>query len=509
MRWTPLALGLAFLLAGCTQPTGPGPDDGTAAACPASPFDQPGVRLTDPSLDPIPDDKDNATDFGTTNVRTCTLPAIGWTALRADGVPHKYLGEMDLRGDLDLGAVAVVGSGEPGGVYVLDIQDRAAPKVLAFIPQPGAHVTDVKLSDDGKILYTASQALPTSGDVLTGNLPTPIAPAGFTAYSLTDPKAPQYLGAVLDTQVGCHMLEPVQVADNQDAVFCVSEHVRSYLVQRDGPVLLNLGFVDYLPTRSGVPTPSAIPAVGDPTCQLPEPLTCAGAPAAALLSSGPHDVTVTHENGTFGPGSYAVVSHWNEGLKVLDISGAPLIKEVGSWNGEGAAHYAGHVHTAMMFRAGGHRYIMASPEYTSGTEVPSLWVLDADDLAHLKLVAEWSHPGLHPSQGLYLTTHQWQVAPRGDNVSVEDVRVYLTYNHAGVWVLDFGQILAGDNQGAILGYNLARTPIPDDHVPNAILNTWDVNVVDGHIYGTDRATGLWVFGYTGDRLGDPALTGFA
>ncbi|MEA3190246.1 MAG: hypothetical protein QOD77_828 [Thermoplasmata archaeon] len=503
MRWTPLALGLALLLAGCTTPTTDDDVLDQAQLCPSSPYDQEGVLLAEPTFDPISDDKDNATEFATTNVRTCTLPAIGWTALRQDGVPHKYLGEMDMRGDLDLGAVAVVGSGEPGGVYVLDIADRAAPKVLSFIPQPGLHVTDVKISDDGKILYTASQALATAG---VADPMAPASPAGFTAYSLTDPKAPQHLGAVFDTQVGCHMLEPVQVAANQDAVFCISQHVRSYLIQRDGPFILNLGFVEYVPTRGGLPMPSAVPAVGDPSCDLPEPATCV---AGTLFSSGPHDVTVTHENGTFGAGSYAVVSHWDEGLKVLDISQAPLITEVGAWNGEGATHYDGNVHTAMMFRAAGHRYIMASPEYTAGTTVPSLWVLDADDLGNLQLVAEWFHPGLHGSQGLYLTTHQWQVAPRGDDVSVEDVRVYLTYNHAGVWVLDFGQILAGDNAQAVLGYNLARTPIPDDHVPNAVLNTWDVNVVDGHVYGTDRATGLWVFGYTGDALGDPALTGFA
>jgi hypothetical protein len=94
-------------------------------------------------------------------------------------------------------------------------------------------------------------------------------------------------------------------------------------------------------------------------------------------------------------------------------------------------------------------------------------------------------------------------------VSADDARVYLTMNHGGVWVLDFGAILRGDDAGAILGFNLARTPIPDDHVANAILSTWDVNVVDGYVYGTDRATGLWVFHYTGDTLGDQRLTGFA
>jgi hypothetical protein len=494
----------AATLAGClTGPSTPSSPAGVPASC-ASPLDQPGLRILPPTADPIDDDRDNATRFETTNVRTCSLPAIGWSALQASGVPHKYLGEMDLRGDLDLGAVAVVGSGETGGAYVLDLKDRAAPKVLAFLPQPGEHVTDVKLSGDGKILYTASQQTPSVEGL--GAAPQLRAQTGFTAYSLADPAHPAYLGTVLDPGFGCHMLEPVQVAANQDAVFCVSEHVRSYLVQRDGPTLVNLGFVDYVPTQGGVPTPSAPAVVGDPTC--------AGTPQAGLglcaLTSGPHDMTVFHAGGSFRNGtSYLVVSHWGEGVKVLDITNAPLVTEAGSWAGEGAAHYGGNVHTAMMFVVGQHRYVVASPEYTQAGQVPSLWVLDADDVAHLKLVAEWSHPGGHVSQGLYLTTHQWQVAPTGKDVSPDDVRIYLTYNHAGVWVLDFGKILAHDNQAAVLGYNLARTPLPDDHVANAILSTWDVNVVDGHVYGTDRATGLWVFHYAGDTLGDKRLNGFA
>lgn len=499
MRTLVALLSALALLAGCLD-SGDGPDADAADACPASAFDQPGVRLVATTVDPIVDDKDLALEFETTNVRTCTLPAIGWDALDPDGTPHKYLGELDMRGDLDLGAVAVVGNTELGRVYLVDIADRADPKVLSFIDQPGAYVVDVKISDDGKVLYTASQTLPSLE--LLENGATPVASSGFSAYNIEDPANPVYLGTVPDERVGCHMMDPVQVAPTQDAIMCVSQHVKSYLVERGGANLVTLGFVEYVPgNEMGVPVPTGIPAVGDPTCS--GPLGC-------LASSGPHDMTAFHEGGAFGEGSsYLVVSHWDEGVKVLDITQAPVITEVGSWDGEGATHYDGNVHTAMMFEAGGKRYIVASPELTGEGTVPGLWVLDATDLGDLKLVAQWYHPGLHESQGLYLTTHQWQVAPTGGDVAPEDVRIYLTYNHAGVWVLDFGHILQGHDQAAILGFNLARTPIPEDHVGNAILSTWDVNVVDGYIYGTDRATGLWVFHYTGDELGNPALTGFA
>ncbi len=488
---------LAALLSGCFG-------DATDAvdpldACPASPLDQPNLRLVPTAFDPIDDNRDNATFFESTNVRTCSLPAIGWSPLDPSGTPHRYLGELDLRGDLHFGAVAVVGNGEPARVYLVDITNRQEPQVITFIDQPTAYMVDVKISDDGKILYVASQNVP--GPEFVGQVPTLldpelVPPVGFTAYNIEDPSSPAYLGFVADEN-GCHMLDPIQVAANQDAVMCISGNLKSYLIQRDGPTLVNLGFVEYFPNNAqGIPVPST--PVGLPA-DLP-----------VTPSQSPHDMTAFHEGGSFGAGnSYLVVSHWGEGVKVLDITAAPVITEVGSWDGAGATHYAGNVHTAMMFMVGEQRFIVASPEYTFNGAVPSLWVLDANDLGDLKLVAEWSHPNQHESQGLYLTTHQWQVAPTGPDVAPEDVRIYLTYNHAGVWVLDFGQILAADDQAAILGFNLARTPIPEDHVGNAVLSTWDVNVVDGYIYGTDRATGLWVFHYLGDELGDARLRGFA
>jgi hypothetical protein len=503
----PLCLLMVAVLAGCADTDPAASPAPPVEPCQPTPFDVEGVRFAHEFEDPIDDDMANATNADSTAVRTCSLPPIGWHALSPDGVPHKYIGEIDMRGDLDLGAVAVLGNGEAPRVYVLDISNRSVPVVVSMIDQVGTYVVDVKISDDGLVLYTASQANPGAGFVTS--MPEGAAFDGFSAYSIVDPANPVYLGTVVDPNGGCHMLDPVQVAANQDAIFCVSQNVRSYLVQRDGGRLLNLGFVDYLPTIEGRPTTSS-PGVPDPLCDPTLPLPPAVGTSNCLFASGPHDMTAFHEGGSFGTGrSYMVVSHWDEGVKVLDITDAPLVTEAGSWNGEGATHYDGNVHTAMMFVVGSDRYIIASPELTSDGAVPSLWVLDANDLSQLRLVGEWFHPGEHESQGLYLTTHQWQVAPTGPDVNASDVRVYLTYNHAGIWVLDFGQMLAKDNHAAILGYNLARPELPEDHVPTAILSTWDVNVVDGYISGSDRATGLWVFHYTGDGLGDTRLRGFS
>jgi hypothetical protein len=494
---------LAAVLAGCIQ----GDQDGSSSIeddCERTDFEYPDIQIKPTTHDPIADLSVEEMWFHDhRNLRTCSLPAIGHHPLR-EGDPHNYLGEIDMRGDLDLGAVAVLGNQEKPMVYILDISDRASPQILSVIEEDNTYIVDVKFSEDGAYLFTSSQNVPTNPEF--DNLPQLTGPTGFTVYDISDPADPQWELTVPDPQFGCHMMSH-KIIGGVDVLFCVSQQIRAYRLDRTPDGLVVLGFVDYIPTKNGVPTPSNPPLVGG--LVPPE-----GRPVRDLvfneLTNSPHDMTV-QEDPVDGR-TYAFVSHWNSGLRIVDVTDLPQMTEVGIWEGEGAVHYDGNVHTAMMFYVGEDRYVAATPEYTYGGVVPSLWVFDANDYSDLKLVGEWYHPNEHDAQGLFLTLHQWQVAPTGSDITdPSEVRFYITYNHAGVWVLDLGAILEGDNWGAILGYNLARQDIldPDEHPGNVPLNTWDVNVVDGYIYGSDRGTGLWIFHYEGDELGDPRVTGFA
>ncbi len=494
---------LFAVLAGCVSEA-PDPvdePDVPVHVCEPTPFEDPYIRFANLTEDVIADvagRAENQWDFSKSNVRSCSLAAIGHHDLR-EGDPHKYLGEIDFRGDLDLGAVAVLGNGETPMIYILDISNRSAPQVISTIEQDGTYIVDVKLGDNGDYLFAASQTVPGPGEGFGLADLEPTAPTGFTVYDIRDPANPTFVTTIADPQVGCHMLNTEYVGTTL-VVACVSQQVRLHAFEVTPAGLAYITFVDYFPEgENGAPAPSGVPAVGDPT--------------GGQLTQGPHDMLIQRDEVTND--LLMVVSHWGAGMRVVDLNDAPQATELGKWMGEGATHYAGNVHTAMMFYANGTRYIMASPEYTSGGNIPSLWLLDATDLSNPTLVGEWFHPGNHTSEGLYLTTHQWQVAPVGPDVALEDVKVYLTYNKGGIWVLGLQEMLEFDNQGAIKGFHLSRAVLDEaTAVGNAVLSTWDVNLVDGYIYGSDRATGLWVFHYQGDAdhpgdvLGDPRLTGF-
>lgn len=475
---------LLVTVAGCVDDNADSEPVIEPTTCPESPFEHPEVQILNITDDPIVDERELAWDFSTYNVRTCDLFTVGHTPLRwaADGAPdpHGYIGEIDIKAEHDLAAVAALGAGpERGTAYLLDISDRANPQVLSSIEQGGTYLVDVKISPDGRYLAAASQTAP-SAELLEGVPPATLGAEltsnyGFTLYDIRDPSNPSYMMTYPDLGTGCHMLSFVIIQDTH-VIACVSDVLKVWgFVEAAPGTLVPLGFVPYVPTDAG---------------------------------TGLHDMTISYDDVTGAP--TMAVSRWENGVDIVDLSNAPQAEFLGNWAGQGATHWGGNLHTAMMFYADGTRYVMASPEYTSGGNVPSLWVLDATDYGNMNLVGEWYHPNEHDSQGLFLTTHQWQVAPTGPDVPLEDVHVYLTMNHGGVWVLGFKEMLEGDLWGAIKGFHLTRTPLDEATAvtANAVLNTWDVNLVDGYIYGTDRATGVWVLDYRGDdHLTD--LTGFA
>jgi hypothetical protein len=478
MRVLAVLLVLPLLVAGCVRV--PGADRATETA---------GVGAF---VDPIVDDHDHAA-FEEHAFSTPSMELVAHTTMTDDGKALSYIGEMDTWGDLSV--VQVLGRGSMPGFVVLDVSDPAHPTPIGRAEMPFSYVVDVKFSPDGKSVFAASQAGPQRTRAYSGPAEDPVTAAltgnGFTQWDLADPANPVAVAGGLVEPTGCHMLS-VKELGGEMTVFCVANVVMVFRYAGQG------AWTQIATLGAGASGTGLERVVGETVA------AGTGAPGTLLLSAEPHDITVQEDPAE--PGRWlAAVSYWDFGLRFFDVTDPAGPVELGAWAGEGAEVYEGNVHGAILALHGGKRVAVVGPELL-GSTFPALWVLDLDDLSAPTAMAEWVPPGQHATQGLLLTTHQFQIV---------DGRIYLAYNHAGVWVLDLARIVAGGYaedpaRPEVLGYYVPHEKVElFDPEHAAVPNTWDVNVKDGYVFAVDRYTGFYVLHYVPDARGDPALTSFA
>jgi hypothetical protein len=375
----------------------------------------------------------------------------------------------------------------------VDVSDPTAPTPIGRAEMPYSYVVDVKWSPDGRYVFAAAQAGTNrqQSDAAATDDPFSYALAanGFTQFDMRDPAKPVAIAGGLVEPGGCHMLS-VKELGGALTVFCIARglvHVFQYAeggawleVNTFGPGSGETGLARLLAEATGAG---------------------AGAANALLLGLGPHDITIQED--PIEPGrSIASVSYWDLGLRFYDVTDPRDVVELGAWGGEGAEVYEGNVHGGMLYGHHGDRLAVVGPELL-GSTYPALWVLDVNDFANPKVIGEWVPPGEHATQGLLLTTHQFQVL---------NERIYLAYNHAGVWVLDLHEIMNGTYKDdpmrpEVLGYYLPHEEVEvyDPEVA-AVPNTWDLNVKDGVILASDRYTGLYALHHADDPMGDALVT---
>ncbi len=463
----PLLIIAALVAAGCISPEEalPDPDDA--------------MNTVEAFLDPILDSHDHA-DPAEHALKTASMHELGFNVLGDDGKPFTYIGEIDWLGDYAY--IAVIGRGSLPGFVIVDVTDATNPVVVGRGEMPNAYVVDVKIDDDGKFLYAASQAGTRTGTP-TG-LQDALGRYGVWVWNVEDKTKPVLVSQTPVAASGCHMLSYWK--HNGEHLACTGETILFF-----DPV------DDALGTRRLTP-------VGQYSPQSQEGLdetTRSGETGPGPL---PHDQTIQTDPVTGNPVMF--VSHWDMGLRVVDLANLAAPRELGTWTGAGATHYSGNVHSAMAVVMNDTRYVVAGPELLGQGQVPSLYIMKADDYGNMELVAEWWAPGDHASQGLLLTTHQFQIV---------DGRIYMAYNHGGVWVLDLATIIAGGYREDparpdVLGYHLERhAEVLDAENAHPIPNTWDVVVRHGVIWATDRYTGLYALHLTGDEIGNEELSSFA
>ena len=468
-------LAVLIVLAGCVG----APDGSVPAATQRGAF-----------LDPIADDHDHAS-FADHALATANMHLLGHTTMDPDGAPYSYIGEMDTYGNLTV--VQVLGRGSMPGFVVLDVSDPAAPVPIGRAEMPYSYVVDVKWSPDGKHVFAAAQAGTNRQQSDTPPTQDPFLYAvqanGFTQWDMSDPTTPVAVAGGLMEPGGCHMLS-VKELGGELTVFCIARGIVHVFQYADGAAWRQVSAFGPGASSTGVERLVAETVGAGPN-----------APFAALLGVGPHDITIQED--PIEPGRFiASVSYWDLGLRFYDVTDPLRVVELGAWGGDGAQVYEGNVHGAALYGHHGDRLAVVGPELLGSTH-PAMWILDVNDFAAPKVVGEWVPPGEHVSQGLLLTTHQFQVV---------NERIYLAYNHAGVWVLDIHEIMGGEyaadpNRPDVLGYYLPHEEVElYDAEHAAVPNTWDVNVRDGLIFASDRYTGFYVLHLAEDEMGNAAIT---
>lgn len=470
-------LALAPALAGCLV------DGGTDPADPGS-LEEIGWRFED-----FIEVEHDHLDFAAHAVTSPTIEPVAHLVLGdAPGEPYSYIGEMDTRGDLAV--VSVVGAGSTPGFVLLDVSEPASPTVLSRATMATSYVVDVKLSWDGQYVFAATQLTGSRrADALTGGIGSPDATTlmqnGVAIWDVSDPTAPRAVGFHPYEYRGCHMVSYAEVAGSE-WLFCIEQALQVLAFERGDPAVL-------------VPQATYYPF--GPEATLASAERRQGAPTSIPGMQVAHDATFQFDPLDGRP--LLVVSHWDLGFDVLDLSDPAVPSELFRWIGEGAEHYRGDAHGGQLAVLDGRRILVVGPE-TTADYVPALWFLDVTDWETGTLVAEWTNPGEKTSLGLLMTTHQIQLVGE---------RLYLSYNHNGLWVLDLATVLeAGGNTPdarEVLGVHVPHTPVALYDEKGGRLEgvpaVWDVNVIGGHIYGTDRYTGVHVVRMVDDPI-DPSYT---
>ncbi|HLE96743.1 MAG TPA: hypothetical protein VI997_05165 [Candidatus Thermoplasmatota archaeon] len=401
---------------------------------------------------------------------TPTMAQLAYTPLGPDGKPYHYIGEIAAHGDLAY--VAIEGGAtfeEPSGFVVVDVSDPAAPRVVARAEAPWATAHDVKVDPSGQWLYQGSQGIVNRPLVDVARVAEARGLAGIVVWDVRDPSAPKQVSYAEVAPEGCHMLSVAEVAGSTHVYCATNDHGLRAFVARDTPNGREL-----VPEGLYVPT-----GVGP-----------GSAPLGLSRPAGPHDATFQPDPLTGEP--LLVLAHGDNGVDLASLADPARPTDLGRWTGEGARHWHGAIHSAMAYRVGDRRIVVATPElYTD--DVPAVFFLDATDTARISLVREWLAPGLVGADFFRTTTHQIQVV---------EGRVYLSFNHAGVWVLD-ASTSAKVADPVILGLYLPheQAVAKEDPAKNVPF-VWDVVVHRGAILASDRQTGLYVLHLEGDAFAD-------
>lgn len=364
-----------------------------------------------------------------------------------------------------------------GGFSIINIAVPSAPRVVSTYEAPAG--SDIEVSADGDLVFFSTQRnCPNQmlGVLQADRDPLDLLPRGIHVVDVTDPTAPELAfyqplplngpHTITYAQVNSQELVIVSTYDLYDgpsgdpAVVAATQRVLIYEVVRDdvqGNAALRLANTFFLTDRGG---------------------------SNQLVF--PHDAIPQRH--PFTGQDLLYVSYWDKGLQVVDISDLnTALPVVGSFTDfSPSAINAIHQARAFDHLIDGRHVTVTEPEIISADETGQITFLDTSDPTQIRPISHWTLPG-------ELTVSVFDFSPH--NFVLDDGKVFLAHNHAGIWVLDVGS-KANLESPVTAGYFLDVEPRLDAPIHQPWF--WGTQLTDtGLVLAADQSSGLYILEYTG------------
>jgi hypothetical protein len=449
MKHPQLLLALALLFAACLNAPTP------KIAAPPTP--------SVPVIDHFPVELNH--DHGNAALHKATLgfQSVAFLEAGKAPVPDQLIVNIVIAKDTlaaSLGNPAGGSLAPPMSLLIANVKDPTHPVVQSVTPFPGGGVESVAISDDARFAFLGTEFSGAVG-IWSVSLSDPAKPAilGFTPIPFEGPHTLRFGvvgGKPIVFSAVAHVATAASAATGKQDPLPVGPHLRVDLfefnaAQAQTPMRLLSSYV--APDQEGVPNGPAI--VHDTFLQV-HPIT-----KQALL----------------------YVSHWDRGLRILDVTNPSAPKEIGKFVQLAPAKILA-VHTVIPNDGliDGRHYTVVAPicEYDP-TEQCYMRILDTSDPTAPIQVGTWQLPD--QVHGVMYTPQLFDI--HGGVLVVP-------YMHAGLWSIDINST-AKAARPVTTGYHFI-TETPHAVGSRGAYSPWSNAVVkkDGYYFVADIYTGLHV-----------------
>ncbi len=389
-------------------------------------------------------------------------------------------------GDEVLALVAIDGdAGGRAGFNLVDIADPHNITVLGEYRMDGNSVQEVRITPDGRFAVMNVQAIPNPSTVGTVDGAQDCTVC-IHVFNIEDRTAPRWVAATPVELLGTHNFHFEQYDDGL-YLFYVGQPL--YNPYPDPGNHVYIARFEELPGGNAQLVPVNDFAF-NPVDETP------GERDARIF---PHDIIVQdHPDGR----KIATMAGWDAGMVLFDVTDPLNVAMLGrdatqEPSGALATHWAILEPRA---RSDGRVIAWSAPEIGSlETDSGVVRAHDVSDPSDPHQVGWWMLPGNVTIEGRYI------MSPHTAIPDMETGLLAVAHYHAGVWVLDISdpedpQHVAyyfprGPEESPISGPYWWKKPnfSPEGYGPNTYQARWH----DGHLWVTDRGTGLYVLKYTG------------